>query len=323
MKTGLCCHWVSRYAALLLFCIASCSNDNPTVSETTTTSVELPSEPLLHTEKTPTPSAQTDSRPEFKQQPATPESSLENHTIDETQLLHESPDKTAAGNPISHQARVILQKMINAYEQADTYEDETEFHFKMKGPLRTRFKRPNQIDTQLANARVVSDGDQQIIYMEPLKKHMIKKAPQEMTRENLFGQGIPAAPLGTISVPLQLLSANQGWNYVLENVTSISVDSAPVDIEGTLCKVIRLERETEDAVIYINQDNSLIRRLEIDLSDSPMMQRNRLSGHFVLDMKNAKIDSPSESFDFTPPEESMEITEMDKLEIPESPSPPP
>ena len=323
MKTGLCCHWVSRYATLLLLCMGSCSNDNSTVSETVATSAELPSEQPLHTEKIPTPAATTDSLPEFEQQPTTPESSSEHLNTDEIHLLHESPDKTAAGNPISHQARVILQKMINAYEQADTYEDETEFHFKMTGPLRTRFKRPNQIDTQLANARVVSNGEQQVIYMEPLKKHMIKKAPQEMTRENLFGQGIPAAPLGTISVPLQLLSANQGWHYVLENVTSISVDPVPVDIEGTLCQVIRLERETEDAVIYINQDNSLIRRLEIDLSDSLMMQRNRLSGHFVLDMKNAKIDSPSESFDFTPPEESMEITEMDKLDIPESPSPPP
>lgn len=241
----------------------------------------------------------------------------------------DGPAATPAGNAISAKARRLLAHMIAAYQGAQRYQDDTEFRIvqTQTGPLRVRFERPNRVDARIADARIVSDGKHQSVYLPHLRQHVVEQAPDAIDPRNLYGDTVPGGvdalgplgPLGRVSVPLQLVLAKDPWEAVLENVVAVSVDEAPVQIDGRAHDVVRLDRNRGDTVLYVDQQSGLIRRIEIDISDMlPVDSSARLV--YVLEIKGAAVDGAQEPFEFHPPAGSEKVEAFDLFDVPEGPA---
>ena len=233
-------------------------------------------------------------------------------------LGDEAPRETLAGNPIDDRARELLGRMIRTYQAAQTYEDNMQFKIVNRvndGPLAVRFQRPNKVDAQFVDARIVSDGTKRTVFLPKQRRHVITDAPEKLNPRNLHGGPSTDSPLGTVSVPLQLLVNEGGWDYVLEDVIAVSVDDQPVNIEGRWHDVVRLERTSSNAVLFLDRETSLIRRLELDLTELIHAQGQPVTGQIIytLDIKDASIDTTAQPFSFTPPSDSQEVENLGQL----------
>jgi hypothetical protein len=234
-------------------------------------------------------------------------------------LLQNAPERTPDGNPIDPKARRLLARMLAAYQGAQSYEDDTEFRIVQhlhQGPLRVRFERPNKVDARIPNARIVSDGKQRTVYLEDLGQYVTSEAPDALQAERLWGETIPReriSEFGTISVPLRLMLVDNPWDYVLEGVVAVSVDSEPVEIDGRPHDVIRFDKIRDDAVLYVDQKTGLMRRLEVDITARLAAAGQPVTGKvtYMLELHNAQVDVPSRSFSYEPPAGSEKVDAFD------------
>lgn len=234
--------------------------------------------------------------------------------------VHENaPERTPDGNPIDPKVRRVLGRMISAYQQAQSYEDDTEFRIIQhlhQGPLKVRFERPNKVDARIPNARIVSDGNERTVYLEDLGEHVTTDAPEQLQAERLWGETIPRdriSELGTISVPLRLMLVEDPWAYVLDGVVAVSMDAEPVEIDGREHDVIRFDKFSDDAVLYVDRQSGLMRRLEVDITARLAAMGQPVTGRVVytLEMHNAQLDVPERPFSYEPPAGSEEVDAFD------------
>jgi thiol-disulfide isomerase/thioredoxin len=172
-----------------------------------------------------------------------------------------------AGKPTDPRARELFGEVAKAYRSLDSYSDEGKFVVAMNlggkrqsenVPLRLAFVRPNKLDLETGEVRLISDGKSMTTAVLPIKRYMTSPSPDTIVFDT-FREGPVGAVLfgGPTSIPMfiltNLLTARDATGVVAQ--LGGSLQFAPADSK---------EGASKNPALLIDRPEGADVRLEVD-----------------------------------------------------------
>jgi len=189
-------------------------------------------------------------------------------------------------------ARALFDEVAKAYKSLSNYSDQGEFVFAMKiggkvqkqvMPLKLTFVRPNKIDFDAGEVRIISDGKTLTTAIAPLKRYTTAPSPEKIGfdtfREGqmgaiLFG-GPPGAPMFVL---LNLLTATDPAAMIAQLGGSFQPAPAPGPKAAPGAKaasvtiLIDLEKGQPDILLSIDTATKLLSAIEMKIDPERVVQ---------------------------------------------------
>jgi len=220
------------------------------------------------------------------------------------------PETVPLGPPPTDEQ--VLPAMVAAYKNAKGYFD--------KGTIRIRATengqpvdqtveysvavvRPNKLRLSVYRGAVVCDGKDYWSYAQHLPGEVVKRpAPQQITLRSLFEDEILAdaisqgPTLGFSAVPIQLLLllADDPLKTIL-NASQPPKLLPPEKIGDQQCYRVQLERPDGKAVLWIDRQSCVLRRVELPIVEinRGAREENAEVHSVVADFSEARFDAPA------------------------------
>lgn len=242
------------------------------------------------------------------------------------QVRTTSADDVETLPTLSEPAEPVLKKMVAAYQAAKTYRDQGEL--KMRGtengetfpstpvPYSVAFTRPNQLRLSVYSATIVSDGRQVYGFSPYLPGQVARRdAPQQMTIKDLFSDEIlmdslvtgPAKGVSWAPIQMLLLTAEDPLKTLLTDCQRSELLS-PMKIDENECDRARLTRTDGTAVLWIDRQSHILRRIELPIDELNRDARTQGAEiqSITIDFNGAKFDAAIEpaAFQFEMPKDA-------------------
>ncbi len=191
-------------------------------------------------------------------------------------------------------ARVLFDKVADAYKGLTSYSDEGQFvvaltlggkaHRQVR-PLKLTFVRPNKLDLDAGAVRLISDGKTITTAIEPLKKYVTAPAPEAINidtfREGptgavLFGGPTAAPTASPMFVLLNLLTGASPVKILEQMGGTLRPAPSAGDKPGAEALVIDLQ-EGPDLLLRVAPASRLLSSIELKI-DSAQLARSAPPG---------------------------------------------
>jgi thiol-disulfide isomerase/thioredoxin len=223
-------------------------------------------------------------------------------------------DPKDAGPENQAAAKKILEAMVAAYHQAKSYSDRGTLRFQVQVdskktdepvPFSVTVTRPDKMGLEIYQAVVACDGKQIRALIKDLPKQMlVKDAPVPLTMKGIYSdrvlnrvltQGI-AGP-----APQLILLFSDNPLAVLLRQANEPVLLAAAAIDGHDCDRVSITRRDGTAVLWIDRQTHLVRRMEYPVDD--LRREFAAQGHveqlsLTADFADAQLDAPSDAKEF-------------------------
>jgi thiol-disulfide isomerase/thioredoxin len=205
------------------------------------------------------------------------------------------PNAKADAKPADPKAQALLQEVSKAYKALDGYTDDGTFTIamtlggkaqKQTLPLKLTFLRPNKMDLDAGQVRLVSDGKTMTTSIAPLKRYTSTPAPEKIDFET-FRQGPTGAVLfgGPTGAPmfvlLNLLTAPDAASAIGQLGGTLQL--APEDPKAPAPKSPALlidQEEGPDIRLDVNPETKLLSRIEFQI-DPKTLARSAPAGQSI------------------------------------------
>lgn len=206
-------------------------------------------------------------------------------------------------------AMSVLEGMVAAYQKASSYADGGQIALQgqmgdqkldAKPEFLVAFVRPNKLLLRSYQGIVVCDGKQVSAFVKDLPSQVTQRpAPAQLTMESLYGDAIltsaltdmPPQALASFPAPLVLLLAKDPLKTILYHAQKPEL--LPSDkIGDSVCYRVQITRPEGNAVYWVDQKDSLLRRVEYPteaLKQAMGGQVQNLS--LVADIQPAQLDT--------------------------------
>ncbi|HVX12303.1 MAG TPA: thioredoxin-like domain-containing protein [Pirellulales bacterium] len=239
--------------------------------------------------------------------------------------------------PALTSAGEVLERMVAAYHEADSYQDsgQVRLHFKKRGDgpnqevnqdwdYSIAFTRPNKLRLHVYQSVVVCDGKElhAAVNLDEVRRQVLAvQAPDKLTPQNIFDsdpllsqvltQGGAAGP----PLLLPLLLEEAALEPVLEGGEK-PVLLPPDKVDGEDCYRVEVKRPDGRLVFWIDQKNFVLRRVEyptddfrkgVEEKEGPVTELS-----LTVECSGAKLDAKIEpaAFQFEAPEGSRLVQQF-------------
>ena len=174
----------------------------------------------------------------------------------------------------------VLDSMVKAYKSADSYYDVAyvrtymDFNGKVtdqQAPYMLSWEKPNKLKFVSKSCEICADGERISVYIPTISGAALQvPCPKELTLESLLFdpaivQALSMSQVGSFSyLPLQWINllAQDPLKTITFSQTEIRM-LAPADLYGNKCYRLRIERQDGTAILWIDQQNGLLRRAQL------------------------------------------------------------
>ncbi len=171
-------------------------------------------------------------------------------------------------------AREVLEAMIAAYRNADSYADQGTIRVFVDQAGRTidetdsfaiALQRPDKLRLELYQARVVLDGGKLHAALDDLPGQVVvRDAPKELSLDALDRSQVLAQALGSgfarHLARLVLLLSDDPLAHLLDGAQEPEL-AEPGEIAGRPCYRVRIRREGQTATLWIDRESLVVRRI--------------------------------------------------------------
>ncbi len=184
----------------------------------------------------------------------------------------DTPAKTT--DPKAHQ---LLVEVSRAYKDLASYSDQGGFTIaatvgakaeKQTFPLRLSFARPNKVDLNAGEVRLVSDGKTLTTAIAPFKKYTEAPAPKAFTfetfREGPVGSALFGGPTGAPMLVLANLLVGDDPVKVIEGLGESLKAEDDREAGGVPCRALLIDREpgSPDIRLLVDPKTKLLRAID-------------------------------------------------------------
>lgn len=236
-------------------------------------------------------------------------SASNSHPAKNTEVAPESPQTVDA----------VLQAMVTAYQTAQNYSDRGTVSIRgteAGKPVDDQpidytmvFERPNKLRLSVFGGAVISDGYQWHAFAQHVPGQIVsRKAPASITAAEIFGDAmlmeaiVQGPTIGVSWLPVQslLLLADDPLKTLLYGVQKTEL-LAPTRLDGKLCDRVAITRTDGTAVLWIDRQSRILRRLElpVDAINRDSRARQGKIDSLVADFHEALFDAKIDSRAFT------------------------
>jgi thiol-disulfide isomerase/thioredoxin/outer membrane lipoprotein-sorting protein len=235
-------------------------------------------------------------------------------------------------------ANDVLERMVSAYHQANSYADSGEgrLKFALNGEkledafnFSVTFARPNKLRMHFYRANLVCDGKDLRATIEDLPNQILSvTAPPVLNTADVYGNDMLRNALtegpASGSVQLALLLDEKPLVPVLEGATEVTLLS-PEKIDDADCHRVRIQRKDGTLVFWIDRASYALRRIEypIDEMQKYLAQQGKVSDlSLIVEFKGARLDPQVDAlaFKFDIPSGAEVVQDFQSVPRPEPPS---
>jgi len=238
-----------------------------------------------------------------------------------------------------NEAEQLLQRMIAAFQNADSYADRGELRisfrrdgrlFESQTPFSTLLVRPNKLQMHLYQGHVVCDGTTLWGWTDDLPGYVLKMPHSSpLTLGEIYSDEVMRSVLseGQVGGSLQLtmLLGSDALELIRAGGERPEL-LADEEIRGAPCRRVRVRRADGNLTYWIDRESLVLRRIEYPTGRALRMTAFAsatdltMTAEFVDPQLNANI--PPEAFQFDPPTTVKVVDKLDPF-VAVPPPPPP
>lgn len=224
----------------------------------------------------------------------------------------------------------VLKRVVEAYHQADRYQDNGRLtvQYKLDGQTFSETNDfslavagPNLIRLRAYDVLAVCDGQKFLAVIDGSPDEVLSlPVPDEMSLVSIFLDPVLAKALNQIvgSVPLSLFLEPEPLPALLVNARAPRLDS-PQKIAGDLCYRVRIEQREGTLVLWIDQRTYVVRRVEYPIGGylslvepytGPITDMT-----ITAELESARLDPPIDdaTFEFDVPRDAELVGQLDSV----------
>ena len=235
---------------------------------------------------------------------------------DSASAAKSDPVKTAeVVTDVPQSTDAILKAMVAAYQTAQNYSDKGTVSIrgtKAGKPMDDQpvdytmaFERPNKLRLAVFRGAVISDGNQWHAFVQHIPGQIVeRKAPARITPAEIFSDAMlmdaitqgPTMGVSWLPVQALLLLADDPLKTLLYGVQKTE-SLAPTPLNGNLCDRVAITRADGTAVLWIDRQSRILRRLElpIDAINRDAQAQQAKIEAIVADFHDAQFDAKIDS----------------------------
>ena len=231
----------------------------------------------------------------------------------------------------SGEAEEILRKTAKVYESLKSYCDETtlvvnvaegEREQRTESRYSLAVERPDKLALVLESGdngiTLVSDGKKLYTYVPMLKQYTVEKAPgsiDELLKGRTKEPHVVMMAAGTVKI--LPLFGREGYKTVMSDVEEAEF-AGEETFQGTKMRHLILRQKEADIDLWVEAENSLLRKIRIDMARAIAQQRELMPESapmkFVIEETHRQIrvgnPIPPDTFVFTPPAGAQQTSSL-------------